>query len=187
MKKTLLFALAVLALTACKTKEQHVAEDYIKQHIKCPSTFKLVEYTQTDYQTEEKRDTLYRISKIKGKKIWDGSYPKSSVQAVYIDSVRESVRTIYSHSVCHITFDSQNLMGSTMRDEETIVVELGGVPYFYQDWLSMNELSGKLQHAWSDALMVSEFALIAPLYFRVGDWINCRELCKYGQRAQPCK
>ena len=187
MKKTLLFALAVLALTACKTNEQRVAEDYLKQHMKCPSTFKLVEYTQTDYPTEEKRDTLYRISRIKGKNIWDGSYSKSSVQAVYIDSVRESIRTIYRHSVCHITFDAQNLMGATMRDEATIVVELGGIPYFFEDWLRMCDRSGKLQPAWSDALMVSEFSLIAPLYFRVGDWINCRELCKYGQRAQPIK
>lgn len=187
MKKILLFALAVLTMTACKTNEQRVAEDYLKQHIKCPSTFKLVEYTQTDYPTEEKRDTLYRIFKIKGKKIWDGSYPKSSVQAVYIDSVRESVRTIYSHSVCHIVFDAQNLIGATMRDEATIVVELGGIPYFYNDWLCMNERSGKLQPAWSDALIVSEFALIAPSYFHVGDWINCRELCKYGKRAQPIK
>ena len=187
MKKILLFALAVLALTACKTNEQRVAEDYLKQHMKCPSTFKLVEYTQTDYPTEEKRDTLYRISRIKGKKIWDGSYPKSSVQAVYIDSVRESIRTIYRHSVCHITFDAQNLMGATMRDEATIVVELGGIPYFFEDWLRMCDRSGKLQPAWSDALMVSEFSLIAPLYFRVGDWINCRELCKYGKRAQPIK
>ena len=72
MKKILLFALAVLALTACKTNEQRVAEDYLKQHMKCPYTFKLVEYTQTDYPTEEKRDTLYRISRIKGKKIFDG-------------------------------------------------------------------------------------------------------------------
>lgn len=187
MRKILLFTLAVLALTACKTKEQRVAEYYLKQHMKCPSTFKLVEYTQTDYPTEEKRDTLYRISNIKGKKILDGSYPKSSVHAVYIDSVRESVRTIYSHSVCHITFDAQNIMGVTIRDEATIVVEFGGIPYLYQDWLSMNERSIKLQQAWSDALMVSEFALIAPSYLHVGDWINCRELCKYGQRAQPCK
>ena len=187
MKKILLFALAVLALTACKTNEQRVAENYLRQHMKCPSTFKLVEYTQTDYPEEEKRDTLYRISKIKGKKIWDESYPKSSVQAVYIDSVRESIRTIYRHSVCNITFDAQNLMGATMRDDATIVVELGGVPYFYTDWLSMCDRSGKLQPAWSDDLMVSEFGLLALSYFNVGDWINCNDLCKYGQRAQPIK
>ena len=187
MKKILLFSLAVLAMTACKTNEQRIAEEYLKQHMKCPSTFKLVEYTQTDYPTEEKRDTLYRISKIKGREIWDGSYPKSSVQAVYIDSVRESVRTIYRHSVCHIVFDAQNLMGATMRDEATIVIELGGIPYFYESWHEMCNRPGELQPAWSNDLMVSEFALIAPEYFHVGDWIDRRELCKFRQHAQPIK
>lgn len=185
MRKILLFALAVLALTSCKSREQRIAEDFLKQHMKCPSTLKVVEFTKNEVPTEEKRDTLYRISKIAGKKIWDGSYPKSSARIVYIDSVRESVTTIYSHTVCHLSFDAQNLMGATMRDQATIVLEFGNIPYFFENWDSMIQRSGKLQPAWYKPMTVSEFGMLAPNYFNVGDWVNCRLLCKYGQRSIP--
>lgn len=187
MKKILLFAFAVLSLTACKSREQRIAEDFLKQHMKCPSTLKVVGFTQRYVPEEEKRDTLYRISKVKGKKIWDGSYPKESAKIVYIDSVRESVTTIYRHTVCNISFDAQNLMGATIRDNATIVLEFESIPYFYENWYAMNNRLGKLQPAWYEPMMVSEFGALAPMYFRVGDWVEKKQLCKYGQAGKPLK
>ena len=187
MKKILLFTIATLMLVACKSNEQRISEDYLKQHMNCPSTLKVVEFTKEYVPKSEKRDTLYRISKVKGTKIWDGSYPKESAKVVYIDSVRESVTTIYAHTVCHLAFDAQNLMGATIRNNATIVLDFDKIPYFYEQWDDMVNSSAKLQPAWSESLMVSEYGLLAPLYFRNGDWVNKRLLCKYGQSGVPVR
>ena len=178
MKKILLLSLAVVLLTACKSREQRLAEDYLKEHMKCPSTLKVVEFTKREVPEEVRRDTLYRISKIKGKKIWDGSYPKSSAKMVYVDSVRESVTTICRHTICNISFDAQNLMGATIRDQATIVLEFGEIPYFYENWSSRNEHLARLQPAWAERIIVSEYGLWCPSYFHIGDWIEKSKLCK---------
>lgn len=187
MKKLLLFVLAAVSLVACKSHEQRIAEDYLKQHMNCPATLKVVEFTKREVPTEERRDTLYRISKVKGTKIWDGSYPKSSAKMVYIDSIRESVTTIYSHTICNISFDAQNLMGATMRDNATIVLEFGNIPYFYENWSSMCDRSAKLQPAWFEPLTVSEYGTFSPSYFHIGDWVEKKRLCKYGESGMPLK
>lgn len=174
----MLFILVFASLTACKSHEQRLAEDYLKKHMKCPSTLKVVEFSKRDVPTEERRDTLYRISKVKGKKIWDGSYPKSSAKMVYVDSVRESVTTIYHHTICNLSFDAQNLMGATVRDHATIVLDLGEIPDFYENWSNRNGRFPKLQSAWSDSIVVKEFGLWCPSYFHIGDWIEKSKLCK---------
>lgn len=177
MKKILLFAFAVIALTACKSREQKIVEDFIMPRVKCPATFKTVEFTTRIEPEKTKRDTVYHIYKVNGKKKSDGSYSKYDTRSVVIDSVAEDLITYPQHTVCYITFDAQNLMGATMRNSETVILE-NGIPMSIYDWDRLCENRANSLPAWPERITISKFGLWCPMYFHVDDWIPKSELVK---------
>lgn len=178
MKKFLLFSIAVLTLASCKSPEQKIVEDFILPRVKCPATFKVVEFTARQEPEDLKYDTLYRIAKINGKKTWDGTYPSRDTRSIEIDSVCGLVITYPKHTLCVISFDAQNLMGATVRNSETVVLDEQLKPYSFANWFTMCENNAVEQEAVAQRVIVSEFGMFAPLYFEVGDWVEKSKLCK---------
>lgn len=178
MKKILLLSIAIVALASCKSPEQEIVEDFIMPRVKCPATFKVVEFTARQDPEEVKYDTLYRIAKINGKKTWDETYPSRDTRSVEIDSVCCLVITYPKHTLCVITFDAQNLMGATVRNSETVVLDEQLKPYSFSNWCAMCENNAVEQEHIAQRKVVSEFGMFAPLYFRIGDWVEKSRLCK---------
>lgn len=177
MKKSMLLIFAMITLTACKSREQRIVEEFIMPRVKCPATFKVVDFN-TRYEPERiKRDTMYHIAKVNGRKSYDGTYPKYDTRSVVIDSIGEDLITYSAHTVCIITFDAQNLMGATVRNEETVILD-DNRPMYVGDWYEMCENQAVSLPAWSESIVVSEFGLWCPLYFNIGDWIEKSKLCK---------
>jgi hypothetical protein len=130
---------------------------------------------------------LLHIYKVSGKKTWDGTYPKRDTRYVLIDSIREDLIDIPAHRICVVSFDAQNLMGATVHDCEMVIIDQYDQPWDWSTWYSMHEKKAVSQPATAEKLKVSEFGMLAPYSFCVGDWIEQRRICKYGQSAQPIK
>ena len=122
MKKILLFALSVLAMTACKSNQRRMCEEYLCKNLSCPSTLKVREYTEQYVKNLVSVDTTYHVRKVYGKMRWSSW---KSISSVKVDSLRETTITYPSHWDCNITYDAQNLMGATVRESINLIIPTG--------------------------------------------------------------
>ena len=122
MKKILLCALAVLALTGCKSNQRRICEDYLRQNLNCPFTLKVIEYTEQFVESRSTIDTTYHVRKVNGPRGWSSWKFISSVK---IDSIRETTITYPAHWDCNVTYDAQNLMGATVRESINLIIPTG--------------------------------------------------------------
>ena len=123
MKKFLLFALAVISLVACKSNEQRLAEECLKRNMKCPSTLKVVDFSSYEAEENVTIDTLYLVG-----------YVNERARTVRVDSLKQVVRTYPAHTQCSITFDAQNLMGATVRENASVVILYGSMAEMWDNW-----------------------------------------------------
>ena len=124
MKKILLFAFVSLLLIGCKPYEQQRAEAFIKQHMKCPSSLKVISFSSMYMDESVSMDTSYHVYRINDR-----------ARTVSIDSAKQTKRTYPAHYRCFVTFDAQNPMGAMIRYSEQVVVQ-DGRGWWWDDWFS---------------------------------------------------
>ena len=124
MKKILLFAFVLVTLLGCKSYEQQRAEEFIRQHMKCPSSLKVVGFSSVYMDESISMDTAYHVTRINGR-----------ARTVRIDSAKQTKRIYPAHYRCFITFDAQNPMGAMIRYSEQVVVR-NGIGWWWDDWFS---------------------------------------------------
>ena len=119
MKKILLFMLAVISLTACKSDQQKKCEEYLRQNLNCPSTIKVNNYNEMYMDASVNIDTTYHVRKVYGKMGWSSW---KSISSIKVDSLRETTITYPAHWDCNIIYDAQNLLGATVRESLHLIV-----------------------------------------------------------------
>ena len=86
MKKIILLTFVAIAMMACKSPEQKMAEACLREHLKCPSTLRVVAFTMEDREAKLDCDTMFHVARINGKKYSADDY-YYNVKSVTIDSL----------------------------------------------------------------------------------------------------
>lgn len=167
MKKILLFALVAIAVTSCKSPEQRMAEECLKQHLKCPSTLKVVEFSTNQREAEIDCDTMFHVVKVDGKRYSCDKY-YYSVKSVGIDSIRTITRKYPAFTMCAITYDAQNLMGAMVREEASVVIE-GGKAIIWKEWFNTYYYNTE-EESYKESRTITDLSA------------RCRERLSYGPR-----
>lgn len=128
-------ALSIMSilLSSCTSKEQKAAEEYLKNTMKSPSSFEVIEVKKSEHEASTSYDTIYHIGSVYETK---GSYRfRLSLDSVFVDSIqiwRIEYPAIVSYS---IEYDAANSFGAILRDKEDVYVTADGETYFPNEFI----------------------------------------------------
>ena len=175
MKKILLFIQAVISLTACKSDQQKKCEEYLRQNLNCPSTLKVVGYSETYMDESVDIDTTYHVRKIYGKMGWSSW---KSISSIKVDSLRETTITYPAHWDCNITYDAQNLLGATVRESLHLIVPSGyGYAMTWSRWFD-SRYNVRDMRTWAESHTFSNIPEKSLDVMYDGKWAYKYELIK---------
>lgn len=136
MKKILLFALAVLALTSCT--KQHpfnpkaIAEQCLYDHAVHPEHLKVISCSATLNADTTIVNTEYHIAAVDGTPLNDRYW--NNVTAVYTDSVRISHFDKPEHYYCYATVECMNDCGEIVKGFGEVAVFPDGSAMMYDTY-----------------------------------------------------
>lgn len=175
MKKILLFMLAAIALSACKSEQQKMCEEYLRQNLKCPSTLKVCEYTEQYVENRVSVDTTYHVRKVYGKMGWSSW---KSISSIKVDSLRETTITYPSHWDCNVTYDAQNLMGATVRESINLIIPIGySYAMTWQNWFDFRYNLREVK-TWHESHTYTDIPEKSYRVMYDGKWASLYELKK---------
>lgn len=175
MKKTLLFAFAVLSLASCKSNQQRMCEEYLCKNLSCPSTLKVREYTEKYVENRVSMDTTYHVRKVNGTHWWSAW---RSISSVKVDSLRETTITYPAHWDCNITYDAQNLMGATVRESINLIIPIGySYAMTWQNWFDFRYNLREVK-TWHESHTYTDIPEKSYRVMYDGKWASLYELKK---------
>lgn len=184
MKKIILLAFVAIAMMACKSPEQKMAEACLREHLKCPSTLRVVAFTMEDREAKIDCDTIFHVARINGKKYSADEY-YYNVKSVTIDSVRTVTRSYPSYKMCTIKYDAQNLMGAMVREEAHVVIE-NGAAIMFDSWFS-RYYNNSEHTTWKESRTITDLSVDCRTKInslRRDCWANQYDLQRYKWKYQ---
>ena len=127
-----LLVLVTFATNSCKSREQILAEACLREHLKCPSTLKVVEFSIEERAAHIDCDTMFHVSRVNGKKFSPQTY-YHTIKSVTIDSICTITRNYPAYTYCSVKYDAQNLMGAIVREKASVVIE-NGTAIMFDSW-----------------------------------------------------
>lgn len=118
MRKTVTYALCLImgaTLLSCARYNEKEATEYMRSHLKYPSTLNVVKTTTKEKKEETKYDTIFHIEKIYGDR-YEYIDAYASIDSIVTDSVIICAKRYPKATVYSITFDARNETGATVRD-----------------------------------------------------------------------
>ena len=156
MKKIFLFTVVAIAMMACKSPEQNMAEACLRENLKCPSTLKVVAFAMEHRESKVSCDTMFHVARVNGKKYsYDEYY--YNVKSVTIDSVRTVTTSFPAYKMCIIQYDAQNQMGAMVREEAHVVIENGSAVMF-DSWFSQY-YNNKIYNSWKESRTITDLSV----------------------------
>ena len=152
--------------TSCIDKDQKAAEEYLKNMMKSPSSFKVISVDLTEMEPSSSYDTLYHISKVYDHYF----YSIHEFDSVAIDSIRIMRRDYPAYKNYFIEYDAANSYGAIIRDSEFVIV-YEGEACSLTDFIAKFSDKEVLDH--TEAYKVT----IVPRYplekdMKVGNWLS---------------
>lgn len=118
--------------------KQKAAIEHLKNSLKSPSSFELINIIDMETEAHSSYDTLYHV-----KRLNETAYYEMNV---VIDSV-QIWRTDYPNYVYYlITYDAANSYGAILRDSESVYVTEDNRAYFGIDFVSKYDEKKVLDH-----------------------------------------
>lgn len=118
--------------------KQKAAIELLKNSLKSPSSFELINIIDMESEAHASYDTLYHV-----KKVYETSYYEINV---VVDSI-QVWRTDYPNCMYYlITYDAANSYGAILRDRESIYVTEDNMAYFSLDFISKYMENKVLDH-----------------------------------------
>lgn len=130
MKKILLL-LPLFMLESCHTPDENIAIDFLKNHCKSPSSFKLIKCESNEYTSDN--DVKYDTSFY---------YKDSWIYPIYENAKYDSIsveKRWYENSKAtwvDVTFEASNAFGVMLKNYETVIVRNGRASTLMDDLAS---------------------------------------------------
>ena len=174
MKKNYLFialSLFCAVFVSCTSKDQKAAVEYLKNTMKSPSSFKVIDVEVTEMEPSSSFDTLYHISEVYDYTI----YSIRRVDSVAVDSIKIMRIDYPVYTNYFIEYDAANSYGAIIRDHESVVVCNGEANLFW-DFISEYTDKKVLDHveAYSQTIPISGVVIEDNL--QTGKWLDKYDL-----------
>ena len=123
MKKTLLFALALLALTSCKQTPELLAKRFILDRAVDPSSMRVLYHSEVLRPERTKQDTFYHIASLLS-------------DTVFSDSIRIETHQYPEHYYCYWTIEGNDSSAQPCRCNIELAVFPDGEVMYYEKYRS---------------------------------------------------
>lgn len=169
MKNYLAIALCLVCalFVSCTNKEQKVAVEYLKNTMKSPSSFKVVNVKTYEKDASISYDTLYHIMEVyKSKYDW-------LVDSVSVDSIKIYRIEYPRYTKYDIEYDAANSFGAVIRgNQEVYVVDVDHV-YFFEEYIRkyMNEKVFDYQEIYNET-----YSKDINIATNKGEWVSSWQL-----------
>ena len=134
MKKNVMaMALCIVCalLASCTSQEQNAAVEYLKNSMKSPSSFKVINVKVEKEEANEHYDTLYHVCKCYG---FD-SYGIRSTDSVLVDSIQVWRIKYPAYTNYSIEYDAANSYGAIMRETKSVYYVDEENIYFFEEFV----------------------------------------------------
>lgn len=138
-----MIALCIFSVAAihAENSERQNAENYLKNSLLSPSSYKLVKVKSRHQETTVLYDTLYHIEKVYA----HTNYGIKDIDSVSIDSIQIMKESYPACNVYHFEYDASNRYGAILRGNDDVWV-CNGKCYFADEYIEKYMNNQVLDH-----------------------------------------